>query len=380
MKHFAPILIAIMWLSFSSTASAANCSNNSQIDRIVCLDNGLQMEDAKVALLIQRLLLAYNDSQQRSLIVGQMNWLELRDEACLIDGLPSEHLAECITNVYREREAELNDELVVQQSYVVQAYAAAAPDLEAILDRGDILDDGGDGMYYAMYFDMNFQTYRHPKTCRQLYTLNAGAWQYSSDTMGDSAYGANYQLCQFALLSAQDHSSKKRAQDAVDLDNVEMFSNEFMCLIYSCDGNHYDQLKRVETFHRRDQEGEIRITDGKFPVWTYPGCEKVLVKSVDSFCFDDFNVRYHTSAQGDYTNKGRREVLMDIAYWPTQGSMRGHVLVVAWYDPRLKAIRPERIASSSRLRLIPQSDFDLPFKPVPLRGHKRLGAIAGNPQ
>ncbi len=377
MKHLAPVLITFTLLALSWSAFGADCPNNGQIDRMVCANDGLQAEDAKVALLIQRLLNDYNDPQQRNLVAGQMTWLALRDEACLSNGQPSKQFAECIFNVYREREAELNDELVVQQSYLRQTHAA--PDIEAILDRRDILDHGSRGMYYAMYFDMNFQIYRHPETCRQLYTLNAGAWQYSLDTMGENAYGADYQKCQFAVLSAQDHSSKRRAGSAVDFDNLETFSNEFMCLIYVCDGDHYDQLKRVETFHHRHQGGEIRIINGEFPVWTYPGCEKVLVKNTDSFCFDDFNVRYQMSSEGDYTNKGRREVLMDIAYWPTQGSMRGHVLVVAWYDPRLNAIRPEQIAASSRLRLILQSDLVRPLKSAPA-GHKRASAITDSAQ
>jgi hypothetical protein len=99
-------------------------------------------------------------------------------------------------------------------------------------------------------------------------------------------------------------------------------------------------------------------------VLQFPACENMLVKSTNAFCFDDYNTRYRISDPGDYTDQGQREVIIDMAYAPTEGSMRGRILVVAWYDFRLKTIRPEPIDFSSRISLIPRTDLDFPRVPV----------------
>jgi uncharacterized protein len=373
-KPIASIVVASIWFLLSPMALAGECPSKGLIDMTVCANTSLHEMDSLIADRMQNLLSMYRDGQQRSLVQGQMNWLRQRDKACVFNAEPTEHLVDCLVAVYREREIELDDETKIQRTYLNEGLALTAPNLEAILDRPNVLNYDHDDIYGAMFFDLDFKIFRHPRTCRELYTLNAGAWEYSTDTIGDDTHAADYEACQFAMFTAQKHPLRKTNSVAVDLKDIDAFSNEFMCLIYSCDDYHHDKVTTVESFRQREREGQISITTGALPGYEFLACEHQLIKSTDAFCFEDFNVQYQISDPADYTGQGQREVVVDIAYRPTAGSMRGRALVVAWYDPQLKAIRPELIDFASRIRLVPSNDPDLPR--VPHRSSRRVSATS----
>lgn len=68
-----------------------------------------------------------------------------------------------------------------------------------------------------------------------------------------------------------------------------------------------------------------------------------LVASKPFFCIDGFNVRYQISEAGDFTGRGRREALVSMLFFPTEGTLRLPLMLLASYDPTEKSIRVEQI-------------------------------------
>jgi hypothetical protein len=64
------------------------------------------------------------------------------------------------------------------------------------------------------------------------------------------------------------------------------------------------------------------------------------------------------SPVGDYTGQGRQEVIMSIGSYPTRGSMKLSTVLVAYYDPETKSIRPDVISQQSRLRLLTEDQAE----------------------
>ncbi|WP_162600899.1 lysozyme inhibitor LprI family protein [Paraburkholderia sp. C35] len=373
---FLRFFFSISLLLLSTSTIAKVCQQSNLADRTICDTESLQKADGTITHKVDVLLAAYSDSQRHSLVLGQLNWLTYRNEACMNDGVPTNELVDCLTSVYRERDLELSEEAVVQRKVQDDKHLTNAPDIEAILDRPGILEQRDNTFYYAMFFapaqhDVDYNVFRHPSTCRELYTLDAGAWHYSGDTIGMNAQSADFQRCQFEIFEAQGNVKATYSPPKThDFGDIAAYSTEFICLAVSCDDNHYDKLRAIESFQHKAKSGEIRIEQGVVPVWSDNACLRILVVGNESFCFEGFNFAFSLSQVSDYTGQGRQEALMDMSYFPSQGSMRGHAMLVVWYDPSAHAIRPEKIDFSSRIILKLEPDT-YATGPTEVKSHKR---------
>lgn len=293
----------------------------------------------------------YDPARQASLLAGQRHWLALRTEACFIEGLPAtdEVIRPCLQSVYRQRIHQL------------QVLAEAPGDLEKILDQKAGLALYSPGPISAMAPAPAAGAAKKkivPGSCRELLTLLAGRWHYGGDTIGESSKSYAIHTCLFALFSAQDHGHNPKNAQA-PFGDLTRYSTEFECLPGGCETGHRHQRtfrrKNFQSFEMAAKDKDLKIiSDRTLPI--NDDIEDVLFIQKDRFYIDGMNYLYQISPVGDYTNKGRDEVILFIHYFSAQGSMRGDILLIAYDDPPSGTIRPQDIEQREIAPITPVDD------------------------
>ena len=338
------------------------------VEAALCSDASLAAVDRDLNALFNEVRDGYDPVRKESLLRGQRKWLKLRTEACFVAGLSGEtnEIVPCLHSVYADRILQLRTLRDAQRRHD-QSAGAPAWDVESVLDReiglaayspeamSALRPVGSEGGVSAA------NQGRIPKTCREMFTLSAGRWEYGGDTIGENSKGFAVNACKFAVFTAQNYRKNPRNGD-VHFNDLTQYSVEFRCLPFGCevgaDREATFKRKTIYTFEKAMSKDGVRkkITirkDLDFPVWSSADREDVLVVGKQGFYIDGMNYVYELSPVGDYTNRGRDEVIMSIHFFPSEGTIRGHVLIVAYFDPVTHAIRPQPIEDDNILRLKP---------------------------
>jgi uncharacterized protein YecT (DUF1311 family) len=233
------------------------------VERLICADPGLAEQDAALAQRYALIRDSYDQKRRDSFVTGQRNWLRLRSDACLLGEVPvTDHdlrlsqkwLAEhsdgnddekapflasrtlCLRSVYEERSVELSQQRELQSAEQQGVLLNNEIDIDSILDAKRPLAN-----YYPESMSMLHGTSgigpgsdRLPQTCRELYTLNAGDFNYSSDNIGMNSYNYAYISCLIKILSAQFQKPSPSAEATQAFLRFEAYSGEFTCLV-DCD-------------------------------------------------------------------------------------------------------------------------------------------------
>lgn len=356
-KRMKNILVRLLFVALSfATAGSANaitCSTGDEEVATACSDEDVRVSDSEVVSGVEKLLSVYSQSQRQSLISGQLEWLRLRGEACNWNGHPAESLNECMVSVNNERAEELRQLVDVQRNQIPDKIPAL--DLESLLDEPvDLTSYGNDTLIGLLYFDNSFEKARAPKTCRELYTLLSGAWHFTMDTTGQNASGNANNLCSQLLFAAQKRESKNFSD--VDFQDVRLFAWEVLCFAFRCGDGYELDGKSTHSFLSLSSQGKLKITSDKLPAWGDNACAGTLVVSAPFFCIDGYNVRYQISEAGDFTGRGRREALVSMLFFPSEGTLRLQLMLLASYDPTEKSIRVQQIDQNSHIEIRLRAD------------------------
>lgn len=210
-------LAAIVGLLLTSAASAAateppaaaeqphasfNCAAaQTKVEQSVCSDAALAADDRALAAVWKTALGVYRGAQRASLLQGQQHWLATRGAACLAEGhdIGPAVLAECLRSVYRQRIAQLQQQLAAHRRN-------PAADFDRVLDTPVNLSAYSPQAMSALTYKLNddtifWQTRHLPKTCRELYTLLSGKWVYESDTIGIVSETNAKTTCAYKMLA-----------------------------------------------------------------------------------------------------------------------------------------------------------------------------------
>jgi hypothetical protein len=281
--------------------------------------------------------------------------------ACITKDHPNagEKLQACLASVYKERQRELNELMAIQGKFNV-AGSHSAPSIEHILDK-DLLSSAGYEHEMMPYGDYEKKEVRTPKTCRELFTFDAGIWKYGGDTIGMSARMYAFNTCAFAIYSAQNYSPtiKRDSQNAdsyplVDFNDIKQFSLEFTSV--NLVGSRDFIMPGKISFSEAASLGEIKISNNMHSA--YSACmgqvdgEHTLYVGKNEYVIDCMHHRFAISPMGDYTGQGRQEVIMSVGSYPISGSARVASVLVAYYDPETKSVRPDLVSPESRLCLL----------------------------
>ena len=322
---------------FAVVASVTHASSTNELPQ--------SLVDNKVTIALDTLRATYTESQQHSLAIGQARWVEIRNEACVTDGHRASNLNACLQRVDNERIQELNELLQIRR-YELHAKIAAI-DLEAVLDKPMDISTYSSGS--NVYFDGDLRISREPKSCRELYTLSAGAWSYGGDTPGINSSGIAFTTCQMLLFSAQ--AQVPRKSSSIDFGDITLYANDLVCLVRRCDDSESVSNDPDESFKSLSDRGKLKIESGQLPAWGMGACKDVLVLNPPYFCLDGLNVKYEVSRSANYTRSSEREALLHAFFFPAQGSMRVHYLLLASYDPDTHSIQVRQIDPGSRIKL-----------------------------
>jgi hypothetical protein len=291
-------------------------------------------------------LLSISGSQRPSDLLGQEHWRKLRDEACFFEGHAATDAVACFQHVDDERLRELDDLIDIRRTELETQ--SVSVDLEKLLDQP--IDLSVYSPPSDLYFDGSMRIERLPKTCRELYTLTAGAWHYIGDTIGMNTEENAFDACRSLLFLAQSRAPKRKSQ--IDFSDVKLYANEIMCIALRCDDDASIPETPTESFEAQKQHGNLIIESANLPMWGLDACNDALVIQPPFFCFDGMNVRLEASASADYTGSGNTEAVVNVEFFPTQGSQRLHYLFLASYDAHSQSIRVKQIDWKARIKLI----------------------------
>jgi hypothetical protein len=185
-----------------------------------------------------------------------------------------------------------------------------------------------------VYFDGSMRAGRLPETCRELYTLTAGAWRYKDDSIGMNSEGNAFDVCKSMLFLAQAQPPKRNSQ--IDFSDVKLYANEIMCFALRCG----DGASVSETIESAD-----------LPMWKLDACKDTLVIHPPFFCLDGMNARFEASASADYIGSGDSEAVVKVMFFPTEGTARLRYMFLASYDTHSQSIRVTQIDSKARIKL-----------------------------
>jgi len=292
-------------------------------------------------------LLSASGPQQPSVLLGQEHWRKLRDEACVAEGHLVADADACFQRVDDERLREL-DELMDIRRTELEAHSPGV-DLEALLDKPVDLAAYSPADMSDVYFDGSMRAGRLPGTCRELYTLTAGAWGYTGDTIGMSSEGNAFDVCQSILFLAQAQPPKQNSQ--IDFNDVKLYANELMCFALRCDDGASVSRTPTESFEALKQQGDLIIESANLPMGGPDACKDTLVIHAPFFCLDGMNARFEASASADYTGSGNSEAVVKVMFFPTEGTQRLHYMFLASYDIRSQSIRVTQIDPKARIKL-----------------------------
>lgn len=347
------ILIGCLMLTTTHAVSFDCTKAKTKVEVAICQNQGLSNADSILDKAFKTVRDNYDEVNQKSLVEGQRKWLKLRGVACITKNHPNEGevLQNCLLSVYKERQGELQDELEIQGKNKKVGINSTA-DIEKILDN-ELLDSSGYEQEMRPDGDYDEIEEFRPKTCREFYTLNAGIWKYGGDNIGSNAYMYAINSCAFEIFAANNYANESNKANEVNFDDVTKYSTEFDCLVGGeCE---YENDNHVKTFGMVADIGKIKIIHNEKILGKFD--DNTLVIGKNQFQFHGMHYSYTLSPQGNYTNKGhRKEALLSLGYYSLTGSMHGSILVVAYYDPDAKAIRPAMISQKSRLRLLPDED------------------------
>jgi uncharacterized protein YecT (DUF1311 family) len=357
------LILLLLLLMNSARAASIDCTRpTTTIDHAICQHETTVHIDADLAALFQRVQTGYLQPLRASLIRGQRHWLTMRGEACLAQGYRAvtarsddDGLEKCLMSVYQERQRELQDLLDLQS---VAGHAGSTIDVEAILDDPSVLGTHRDGMYPGGDYR---KAPRTPQTCRELFTLAAGAWSYGDDTIGMNRSGSAFSACSFAILTAQNFAGTTHHEDGIDFSDVLRYSTDFRCMALGCEDPHtgtrgpFYRKGVVTTFGQEIAGRRLKLEKRDLPSWGDTDVDNVLIVGQHSFYIDGMDYAYEMSAPGDYTGRGRREVLMSMHAHANPGTMSVSGILVASYDPATGAIRPEWLDQSHPLRVVPET-------------------------
>jgi hypothetical protein len=304
--------------------------------------------DGKVTAAYDALLSAYN-SQQQSVLQGQERWLKFRSEACIAEGHPAKDADACFQRVDKERFRELGELTDIRRREL--AAHSAGVDLEALLDKPIDLSAYSPADMSDIYFDADGSpgARRLPVTCRELYTLTAGAWAYMTDGIGSNSEANAFGVCQNMLFLAQAQQPKRNSQ--IDFSDVKLYANDVMCFALRCGDGVSISDTPSESFEALKQQGKLTIESADLPMWGPDACTDTLVIHAPFFCLDGMNVRFEASAGADYTGSGDNEAVVTITFFPTEGTERLHGMFLASYDTGSQSIRLKAIDRKARIKL-----------------------------
>jgi len=346
MKHKLWFIVGFIALP-STFAASFDCSKAKTKDEIaICQSHDLSEADSKLDKVFKVVRAQYDVVRQKSLIEGQRKWLKLRSVACSAKEYPSNgyDFQVCLQRVYEERLQELQDELVIQQEDKKEGINSTA-DLEKILDK-KLKTSFNQGM--RPNGDYGEPEEIEPTTCREFYTFDAGIWKFGGDSIGGNAYMYALNSCAFEILSARTYPSATAKSNEIDFGDITQYSTEIACIVGNCNGTDDEDAddEGVHTFKEEAARKKISIVrqmSGVIP-------DNTLAIGKNEFQIGGMHYSYALSPVADYTYKGRKEVLMSIGYYAVGGSMHGSILVIAYFDPATKSIRPVTISGRSRLR------------------------------
>lgn len=292
-------------------------------------------------------LLSASGPQRPSVLLAQEHWRKLRDEACVVEGHLATHADACFQRVDDERLHEL-DELTDIRRTGLEAHSPGV-DLEALLDKPIDLAAYSPADMSDVYFDGLMRAGRLPRTCRELYTLTAGAWRYTGDTIGMNSEGNAFDVCKSMLFLAQAQPPKRNSQ--IDFSDVKLYANEIMCFALRCGDGASVSETPTESFEALKERGNLIIESADLPMWKLDACKDTLVIHPPFFCLDGMNARFEASASADYTGSGDSEAVVKVMFFPTEGTERLHYMFLATYDTHSRSIRVTQIDSKARIKL-----------------------------
>jgi len=224
-------------------SAAPQCAQpESEIEKTVCGIPALAKADAGIMRLVQNLSQSAIPEHKASLMHGQEAWLKLRARACPdVDnddqdlfrwGDDDDVEGKCLLNVYKARK----EELVKLAS--IEAEAKKYPSL-AHQDFEKIMDDlafgeSGLALYILDVSGRNIAGRRETaRSCRDLFILNRGMWDFESSDPGRNNYAYALTTC-IANLHGDMAVADKTKTIAIDFKNLSKYSNEFLCLPRGC--------------------------------------------------------------------------------------------------------------------------------------------------
>jgi uncharacterized protein len=354
--------LLVLWFVSVGTAQATSidCSRPvTPIDRAICQNDSIVSIDADLASMFQKVQAGYSSTLRASLIRGQRHWLALRNEACLLqrdravdDHSDDDGLEVCLMSVYRERLRELRDLFDLQSA---TKRADATVDVEAILDDPAVLTAYREKMYpNGNYLEVS----KTPRTCREVFTLAAGMWSFGDNTIGMSYAGQARNACSFSVFKAQNFAVVTHHEDHIDFTDVLHYATDFRCTGVGCadpatgERTRFYRKGTVTTFGQEIENGRLKLKNREGDA----DVDNVLVVKQNVFYIDGEEFIYELSAPGDYTGRGRREVLMPLQVHAWPGTLSIFGVLVAYYDPATGAIRPELLDPLHPLRAVPKVD------------------------
>ncbi len=341
MKHMLWIIIGFAALP-STFAASFDCSKaKTKVEVAICQSHDLSEADSKLDTVFKAVRAQYDVVRQKSLIEGQRKWLKLRTVACSAKEHPSNgyDFQVCLQKVYEERLQELQDELVIQQEDKKEGINTTA-DFEKILDE-ELQASSSQGMRPNGDYDESEEI--EPTTCREFYTFDAGIWKYGGDSIGSNAYMYASNSCAFKIFSARSYPSATAKSNEIDFGDITQYSTEIACIVGNCNDADDEGVHTFKAEAARKKISIVRQISGAIP-------DNTLAIGENEFRIGGMHYNYALSPIADYTHKGRKEVLMSIGYYAVGGSMHGSIVVIAYFDPATKAIRPVTISEKSRLR------------------------------
>jgi uncharacterized protein YecT (DUF1311 family) len=348
-RSLTKLIVAIVLALAAGSAGAVACATDNDGQALACSKEELRQSDSEVVTGVETLLSVYDDRQRQSLIDGQAKWLKLRDEACTWDGKHAADFNGCRVRVDNERTKELSDLAEIQHKYTSDKHPGV--DLEAVLDKPmDLAAYDRETQLGKLYFESSLNETRIPNTCRELYTLSAGDWNYTADTIGMNAAGNAYDSCSQLIGSAQ--RRKSAAFSDVNFQDVSLLAEDLLCFAFRCGDGYSLYGGPSQSFLSLSKQKKLKIVSGTLPAWGDNACAGTLTISPPFFCIDGYNVRYQMSEAGDFTGRGRREALLSVLFFASDGStQRLHDMFLASYDPVAKSIRVEEIDSDSHIKI-----------------------------
>lgn len=348
-------LLLIATIATAQAASFDCKKSTTKVEKAICADNTLSQADSDLNKAFIQVRDAYDASKRESLIKGQRNWMKLRSIACITQHNPvaDDKLSECLLSVYQERLNELHELLAIQKTYTANDIKLAG-DIERVLDKKILSSEGYETELRPFGSIEELYEYR-PETCRELYTLNAGIWQYAQDNVALKVYEHAFASCSYEIFKTQSYSSKLINKPVVNFSDIQQFSVEFAYV--DAVHNHNFGKKDIMSFKQAIALGKMKLSHDRQSA--ADSCSSFDDKNNSTLFIVDrnrFQVEclahaFTISPVGNYTGQGRQEVIMTMGSFPVMGSMYLETTLVAYYDPDTKSIRPDLISPKSRLRL-----------------------------